>query len=124
MNGCRPPRLLGARPLRLSQSKAERTTVRACCSAPTWTMPALPAAASRLSGFAHPGKVKLGVGGADVGFGEAQFAAYDVGALDERHAFVIGDAAGEALTPKAAIGRDDEPRGRDVFEGLPDKGGD
>ena len=29
MNGCRPPRLPGARPLRFSRSKAETTTVRA-----------------------------------------------------------------------------------------------
>jgi hypothetical protein len=70
-NGCRPPRVPGARPLRFSQSKEGRTTVRACFSALTWTMLALPAAASPLSRFTHSGKIKFRVGGADVGFGEA-----------------------------------------------------
>src|SRR5438876_12015112 len=37
------------------------------------------------------GKIEFGVGGADVGFGEAQFAAHDVGAFDQRDAFVIGN---------------------------------
>src|SRR5882762_5259311 len=39
------------------------------------------------------GEVEFRVGGADVGFGEAEFAADDVGALHQRDAFVIGDAA-------------------------------
>src|SRR3954454_22571728 len=33
------------------------------------------------------------VGGAYAGLGQAEFAAHDVGALDQRDAFVIGDAA-------------------------------
>src|SRR5438045_8701316 len=77
--------------------------------------------ASSLSTFAHPGEVEFGVGGADMGFGKAEFAAYDVGAFDERDAFVIGDAAAEALAAEAAIGRDDETFGRDVFECLADQ---
>src|SRR5690242_9698281 len=121
MNGCRPPRPLGARPVRFSQSKAGRTTVRGCFSALTRTMRGLPAAPSLLSAFAHPGEVKFGVGCADVGFGEAEFAAHDVGAFYQGDAFVIGDAAGEALAAKAAIGRDDEALGRDVFERLADE---
>ena len=59
-----------------------------------------------------------------MGFGQTQFAAYDVGALDERHAFVIGDAAGEALAAKAAIGGDHQPLGRDIFERFSDQPGD
>jgi hypothetical protein len=35
------------------------------------------------SGFTRAGEIKLGVGGADMGFGEAQFAADDVGAFHE-----------------------------------------
>src|ERR1700731_1390420 len=100
MNGCRPPRLLGARPLRLSRSKAGRTAVRACFSAPSWTTRTLPAAASSLSTFTHTGKIEFRIGGANVGFGEAQFAPHDVGAFDQRHAFVIGDAAREAFAAK------------------------
>jgi hypothetical protein len=57
--------------------------VRACLSALTWAMRGLPEAASFLSTFAQPGEVEFGVGGADVGFGEAQFAAHDIGAFDE-----------------------------------------
>jgi hypothetical protein len=53
-----------------------------------------------------------------VGFGEAQLAAHDVGAFDQRHAFVIGDAARQALAAEAAIGGDHEPFGREVFERL------
>ena len=56
-----------------------------------------------------------------MGFGEAQFTAHDVGALDERDAFVIGDAAGETLTAKAAIGGDYQPLGRNVFERFSDQ---
>src|SRR5260370_1300804 len=83
------------------------------------------AAESRsLSSFTHTGKVELRVGGADVGFGEAELAADDVGAFDEGHAFVIGDAAAEALAAKAAIGGDDEAFWRDVFERLADQAGD
>ena len=59
-----------------------------------------------------------------MGFGEAQFAAHDVGAFDQRDAFVIGDAARQALAAKAAIGGDDQPLGRDVFERLADQPGD
>src|SRR5438270_9004900 len=70
---------------------------RTCCSVPTRTMRGLPAAASSPSTVARPGEVEFGVGGADVGFGEAQFAADDVGAFDEGHAFVISDAAAEAF---------------------------
>src|SRR5438270_9916254 len=104
MHGCRPVQVPGARLLRFSQSKAGG-----------------PAAASSVSIFAHPGEVKLGVRGADMGFGQAQFAADDVGAFDERDAFVIGDAAAEALAAKAAISRDDEPLGRDLFERFADQ---
>ena len=74
--------------------------------------------------FAHSGEIEFRVGGADAGFGEAQFAADDVGAFDQRHAFVIGDAAGQALAAEAAIGGDDQPLGRDVFERLPDQASD
>src|ERR1700680_1047372 len=88
MNGCGSPRLPGVGPPRFSQSKAGRTTVRACFSVLTWTMRALPAVASSLSTFAHPGEVKFGVGGADMGFGVAEVAAHDVGAFDERDTFV------------------------------------
>src|SRR5947209_3610172 len=59
-----------------------------------------------------------------MGFGEAELAADDVGAFDEGHAFVIGDAAAEALAAEAAIGGDDEALGRDVFERLADQAGD
>ena len=59
-----------------------------------------------------------------MGFGEAQFAAHDVGAFDEGHTFVIGDTAGEALAAKAAIGGDHQLLLRDVFERLPDQRGD
>ena len=124
MNGCRPSCLLDARPLRFCQSKAGRTTVRACLSVPARTMRDLPAAADSLSTFTHTGEVKLGVGGANVGFGEAEFSAHDVGAFDERDAFVIGDAAGETFAAKAAIGGNDEAFGRDVFERLSDQTGD
>jgi hypothetical protein len=66
-------------------------------------------------------EIEFGVGGADRRFGQTQLAAHDVGAFDHRHAFVIGDAAGEAFAAKAAIGGDDEPLGRDVFERLADQ---
>src|SRR5437588_9750444 len=36
-------------------------------------------------------EIEAGVGGADMRFGEAQFAAHDVGAFDQRDAFVIRD---------------------------------
>src|SRR5205823_648098 len=39
-------------------------------------------------------------------------------------AFVIGDAAAEALASEAAIGGDDELLGWDVFERLADQAGD
>ena len=87
-------------------------------------MRALPAAASPLSRFTHPGEVELGVGGADMGFGEAQFAAHDVGTFDERDAFVISDAARQTLAAKAAIGGDHKTLRRDVFERFPDEAGD
>ena len=59
-----------------------------------------------------------------MGFGEAQLAAHDVGAFDEGHAFVIGDAARQPLAPETAIGGDDQLLARDVFERLLDEGGD
>src|SRR6478672_11928846 len=43
------------------------------------------------------------IGDAHAGLGQAEFAAHDVGALDQRDAFVIGDAARQALAAKAAI---------------------
>jgi hypothetical protein len=52
------------------------------------------------------GEPQFRIGGADMGFGQAQFAAHDVGAVDQRDAFVIGDAARQPLAPEAAIGRD------------------
>jgi hypothetical protein len=78
----------------------------------------------RLLALTHTGKIKLRVGGADVGFGEAEVAAHEVGPFDQRDAFVIGDAAAETLAAEAAIGGDDEPLGRDVFECLANKAGD
>ncbi len=57
-------------------------------------------------------------------FGEADFAAHGVGAFDQRDAFVIGDAAGEALAAKAAIGGDNEALERDVFERFANEAGD
>src|SRR6516162_10077808 len=124
MNGCRPPRPPGAHPRRLGQSKAGRTMIRACSSPPTWAKRGLSAAVSAPSACTRSGEVELGLGGADVGFGEAEFAAYDVGAFDQSDAFVIGDAARQALAAKAAIGRNDEALGRDVFERLADQAGD
>jgi hypothetical protein len=53
--------------------------------------------------------------------GQAKLAAHDVGALDQRDAFVIGDAARQPLAAETAIGGDDEPLGRDVVECLSDQ---
>ena len=56
-----------------------------------------------------------------MGFGQPELVAHDVGALDERDAFVIGDAAAQPLAAEAAIGGNDQPLGRNVFEGLSDQ---
>jgi hypothetical protein len=68
------------------------------------------------------GRLKLGhdprVGCADVGLGEAQLAAHDVGAFDECHAFVIGDATGPHPCARAAVS-DLRSAIADVFEALP-----
>ena len=48
-----------------------------------------------LSSLTSARKIKIGVDGADMGLREAYPAAHDVGVLDERHAFVIGDAAAQ-----------------------------
>jgi hypothetical protein len=63
-------------------------------------------------------KVESRVGGADMGFGEAQLSAHDVGALRRGTRIVVGNAAGEALAAEAAIG-DLRSAIADVFEALP-----
>src|SRR6516162_6990383 len=84
----------------------------------------LPKDCRQRSLFTRPGEIEFGVGGADMGSGEAQFAAHYISALDQRHAFVIGDAAREAFAAKAAIGGDHQLLLRDVFECLADQRGD
>src|SRR5262249_42392654 len=61
------------------------------------------------------------VGGAHVRLGQAELAAHDVGALDQRDALVVRDAPAQPLAPEAAVGRDHQPLGRDVLERLLDQ---
>jgi len=59
-----------------------------------------------------------------VGFGEAQLPAHDVGAFDQRHAFVVSDSTAQTLASKPTIGGDHQLLLRDVFERLSDQRGD
>ena len=61
------------------------------------------------------------LGGEAFGFRQPQFLAHDVGALHHRHHLVVGMAAAHALAAHAAVGRDDQPLGRDVFQRLADE---
>ena len=53
--------------------------------------------------------------------GRPELLAHDVGALHHRHHLVGGVAAAHALAAHAAVGRDDQPLGRNVFERLADQ---
>src|ERR1044072_351388 len=61
------------------------------------------------------------IGRAHARLGQAKLAAHDIGALDQRHAFVERDAPRQPLAPEAAIGADDQLLLRDVFECLADQ---
>ncbi len=61
------------------------------------------------------------VGGEAGGFGQAEFAAHDVGALHQRDHLEEGVAAAHALASHAAIGCDHQPLGRDVLERAADE---
>ena len=72
-------------------------------------------------GAATPGEPQLRIGRPHARFGQAELAADDVGALDQRHALVEGDAPRQALAAEAAIGADDELLLGDVFQRLADQ---
>ena len=58
------------------------------------------------------------------GLRQAQLAAHDVGALDERNALVVGDPPAQPFATKAAVGGNHQPLGRDIFQRLTDELGD
>src|SRR5262245_49479020 len=69
------------------------------------------------------GEIETGIRGANAGLREAQLPADDVGALDEGDTLVVRDPAAQPLAPEAAIGRDDQPLGRNVLERLANQPG-
>ena len=71
-----------------------------------------------LSSLTEIRKVEPRVGCADMGLGEAQLAAHDVGTFNGCHAFVRGDAAGPHPCARAAVS-DLRSAIADVFEALP-----
>ena len=62
----------------------------------------------RLPGEFLPREPQLGIGRPHACFGQAELAADDIGALDQRDALVERDAPRQALAAEAAIGADDE----------------
>src|SRR5262245_20283434 len=65
-----------------------------------------------------------GVRSGDVGFGEAELAAYDVAALGDGAGLVEGDLAIAALTSESAIAGHDELLGGNEVQGVADLAGD
>ena len=61
------------------------------------------------------------IGGEDIGFGQAEFAAHDVGPAHERDHLVERVQPAHALAAEAAIGRDDQTTGIHHLERAPDQ---
>ena len=77
------------------------------------------ASSPRLTGRLPSGKPKLRIRRPHPRFLQTEFPANQIGALDQRHALVKRDPAGQSLAAKAAIGADHQLLLGDVFQRLP-----
>ena len=67
---------------------------------------------------------QLRIGGGNIGFGQPQFLAHDIGAANQRDHLVIRVHAAHRLAAEAAVARQDQPLRLDVFERAADEVGD